>query len=169
MHGTRMSGAYRHAHLVAFEDRFQVVTVDLPGHGSRRGLPYSHRQAVDTILSGIALCRANTAIVVGHSLGGYLTVDAAAEAPDRCKAVVLVGCSAVTRGVLTWPAQSTGLIVRFNSPGLGSNPCLPATPIGNVLSQLGVEFPGHAGNVIAAVSMGLLGYLVSNRSIFSLS
>jgi pimeloyl-ACP methyl ester carboxylesterase len=103
VHGTRMAGAYWHAQLLALQDRFHVVAVDLPGHGSRRATPFSHPTALEVILVAIAQCAGGAAIVVGHSLGGYLVMDVAAEAPDRCRALVLVGCTATARGMKTLP------------------------------------------------------------------
>jgi pimeloyl-ACP methyl ester carboxylesterase len=103
VHGTRMAAAYWRAQLVALQDSFRVVAVDLPGHGGRRSTPFTHREALDTILRGIDLCAGGAAIVVGHSLGGYFVMDAAAEAPERCRALVLVGSTATAHGAKTWP------------------------------------------------------------------
>jgi pimeloyl-ACP methyl ester carboxylesterase len=103
VHGTRMAGAYWHAQQAALSDAFHVVTVDLPGHGARRGEPFSHREAVATILRAAAACPGGAAVLVGHSLGGFLAMDAAAEAPARCRGLVLAGCSALARGPGTLP------------------------------------------------------------------
>jgi pimeloyl-ACP methyl ester carboxylesterase len=102
VHGTRMAAAYWHAQVQALSDRFRVVAVDLPGHGRRRGIRFTHREALDTILRGVDPCRGGSAVVVGHSLGGYLAMDAAAEAPDRCRGLVLVGCTQRATGPRTW-------------------------------------------------------------------
>lgn len=103
VHGTRMAAAYWRAQAVALRDQFHVVAVDLPGHGHRRGEPFTHREALDTIRRGIALCAGGAAVVVGHSLGGYMTMDVAAEAPAACLGLILAGCSSVARGPKTWP------------------------------------------------------------------
>jgi pimeloyl-ACP methyl ester carboxylesterase len=103
VHGTRMAGAYWHRQVAALSDRFRVVAVDLPGHGARRGEPFTHRMAIETILGAAGRCRGNAAVVLGHSLGGFLTMDAAAQAPERFRALVLQGCSARARGPITWP------------------------------------------------------------------
>jgi len=105
VHGTRMAGAYWHRQVAALSARFRVLAVDLPGHGARRGEPFTHRAAVDTIVGAAGRCRGGAAMVVGHSLGGFLTMDAAAEAPERFSALVLHGCSARALGPATWPYQ----------------------------------------------------------------
>lgn len=116
VHGTRMAAAYWHAQLVALQDRFRVVAVDLPGHGGRRGTPFSHRGALETILRGIALCPGGAAVVVGHSLGGYFVMDLAAAAPERCRALVLVGASATAAGAKTWPFHIAARLLPLLPP-----------------------------------------------------
>lgn len=103
VHGTRMAGAYWHRQVAALSDQFRVVAVDLPGHGARRGEPFTHRAALETILGATGRCRGGSAVVLGHSLGGFLVMDAAAEDPTRFRALVLHGCSARARGPATWP------------------------------------------------------------------
>ena len=106
VHGTRMAGAYWHAQRVALSDSYYVVAPDLPGHGARRTTPFTHAAALATIRTAIAACVGGTAIVVGHSLGGYLVMDLAAASPELCRALVLVGCSAVAQGPKTWPYRA---------------------------------------------------------------
>jgi pimeloyl-ACP methyl ester carboxylesterase len=115
VHGTRMAAAYWHLQSTALCDRFFVVAVDLPGHGRRRATPFCHEEALDTICRGISLCKGGAAIVVGHSLGGFLTMDAAAQAPERCRGLVLVGCTADARGVRTWPYRLVARVVPLIS------------------------------------------------------
>lgn len=103
VHGTRMAGAYWRVQLEALQDRFRVVAVDLPGHGALRAEAFTHRAALDGILEAAARCRGGAAVVVGHSLGGFLAMDAVAEAPERFRGVVLLGCSARAEGPGTWP------------------------------------------------------------------
>lgn len=103
VHGTRMAGAYWHGQVAALSDQFRVLAVDLPGHGARRGEPFTHRTAIETILVAAGQCRGGAAVVLGHSLGGFLTMDAAAEYPERVRALVLNGCSARACGPASWP------------------------------------------------------------------
>jgi pimeloyl-ACP methyl ester carboxylesterase len=106
VHGTRMAGAYWHAQIVSLADRFRVVAPDLPGHGARRAERFSPREALDTIVRAIDGCAGGAAVVVGHSLGGFLVMDVAAEVPDRCRGLVLAGSTALARGPRTWPYRA---------------------------------------------------------------
>ncbi len=117
VHGTRMAGAYWHAQLVALSDAYYVVAPDLPGHGARRATPFSHAGALETVREAVRACAGGTAIVVGHSLGGYLAMDLAAHSPELCRALVLVGCSAVARGPKTWPYRAVARLLPLFSEG----------------------------------------------------
>lgn len=114
-----MAGAYWAGLRAALEDRFRVVAVDLPGHGARRDEPFTHREAVDTILRALAACAGGAGLLLGHSLGGFLAMDAAAEAPARCRGLALVGCSARARGPGTLPYRlALRLLPRFSEERL---------------------------------------------------
>jgi pimeloyl-ACP methyl ester carboxylesterase len=110
VHGTRMAGAYWRAQTLALADRFRVVAVDLPGHGRRRGEPFTHEAALRTITAAAASCAGGSAVVLGHSLGGFLAVDAATSAPERVRGLILAGSSADARGLQTVPFR---LVVRL--------------------------------------------------------
>jgi hypothetical protein len=62
------------------------------------------------------------------------------------------------------------LAVRPASSSLPSARCRSASSdaLHSTLAKVAIKAFNSAGNVIAAVSMGLLGYFVSNRSIFFL-
>ena len=103
VHGTRMAGAYWQGHLATLSARFHVVTPDLPGHGARREEPFTHAGALETIRAAIATCAGGKAVVLGHSLGGFLAMDLAAASPELFDGLVLMGCSAIARGAKTLP------------------------------------------------------------------
>lgn len=110
VHGTRMAGAYWRAQTLALADRFRVLAVDLPGHGRRQGEPFSHREAMRTITEAAASCAGGSAIVLGHSLGGFLAGDAACLAPERVRGLILAGSTGDARGFQTLPYR---LVVRL--------------------------------------------------------
>lgn len=103
VHGTRMAGAYWRAQTLALSDRFRVIAVDLPGHGRRLHEPFTHAEAMRTITAAAASCAGGSAVVLGHSLGGFLAADAAVEAPARVRGLVLAGATADARSLQTVP------------------------------------------------------------------
>lgn len=94
VHGLRTSKTMWQPQLDALCDQGRtVVAVDLPGHGSRRGEDFTLSGAVKTVHDAVdAVGRA--ALVVGLSLGGFVSIAAAAASPERVAGLVAAGCSA---------------------------------------------------------------------------
>lgn len=95
---------------------FALVTWDLPGHG-RSDLPaggrLSRRAAVDALARVLAACaEEGPAVLLGHSLGGILTLDLLSRRPAEARAVrgaVLVSTPMIhfARSVAgRWPGAS---------------------------------------------------------------
>lgn len=100
VHGTRVSSAQWR--LPAYEEvlaELDVVTPDLPGHGSRAGEPFSTAAAVGVIAEAVEGGEPGAPVVLaGHSLGGYMAMAYAGAHPDRLAGLALIGASAVPRG-----------------------------------------------------------------------
>jgi pimeloyl-ACP methyl ester carboxylesterase len=98
VHGTRVS----HTQWDRYLDRFpglEIVTPDLPGHGSRADEEFTTQAAVATISEAVeGGGRTGPVVLVGHSLGGYMAMAYAAQRPDRLSGLVLIGSSAVPEG-----------------------------------------------------------------------
>lgn len=107
VHGMRVSGGMWQA--VAERLRVDrpgrvVATPDLPGHGTRRGEPFTMEGAVAAVLAAVDEV-GGRALVVGHSLGGGAVTVAAARHPDAVAGVVGIGCTfPVGRGA-AWGAH----------------------------------------------------------------
>ncbi|AGN02877.1 alpha/beta hydrolase fold protein [Salinarchaeum sp. Harcht-Bsk1] len=88
------AGWTRHAwtpHAERLADRYCVVTIDLPGHGVHPAPEFSMERAVadvDRVLDSFG-----TAALVGHSLGGYVAIRAAAGDPERVDGLLLAGAA----------------------------------------------------------------------------
>ena len=73
---------------------YRVLAVDLPGHGRSDGPPLSRIEAISCWLN--AVCDAldvASAAVVGHSMGSLAAFCFAAQWPQRCRALALLGTS----------------------------------------------------------------------------
>lgn len=73
------------------KDRYRVVMVELPGHGSSPlPEPFSLEAAADAVGEVIARQKAESTIVAGHGLGGLLALQALARQPGRARGLVLM-------------------------------------------------------------------------------
>lgn len=72
---------------------FRVVAIDTAGHGGTLGLPTGganmedHTRLLARVLDELGIRRA---VLAGHSMGGRLVTELAAQEPDRAVAVVLL-------------------------------------------------------------------------------
>lgn len=79
----------------------ELVAVDLPGHGSRVGEPFTADAALRTIAQAVeGAAPAQPLVLAGHSLGGYLATLYAAAHPQDLGVLVLLGASADPGGRL---------------------------------------------------------------------
>jgi pimeloyl-ACP methyl ester carboxylesterase len=91
IHGLSASGRWWHRNVDALAERFTVYVIDLIGFGrSRGGRRFVLAEAAALVagwMDAIGLERAN---VVGHSMGGYVAAQLAAEFPEKIARLVLV-------------------------------------------------------------------------------
>jgi pimeloyl-ACP methyl ester carboxylesterase len=95
VHGIRLSGTMWGP--VATRVGGRTAEPDLPGHGSRHAEPFTVDGAVESIAAAIDAI-GGRAVLVGHSLGGFMAVATAGRYPDRVAALVAGGCTVRPRG-----------------------------------------------------------------------
>ncbi|MCF3144480.1 alpha/beta fold hydrolase [Streptomyces platensis] len=98
VHGMRVSGTMWRPVIQALGDRHPMAAPDLPGHGTRRGEPFTMPGAVAAVVDAVDQL-GGRAMVVGLSLGGYVAVATAAAHPERVLGLMAMGCTASPRGV----------------------------------------------------------------------
>ncbi|MDF0513365.1 alpha/beta fold hydrolase [Agromyces sp. H3Y2-19a] len=107
VHGIRTSATMWRRQVAALTAHgVDVVAVDLPGHGSRMAEEFSIDAAMAVIeealnapqTDGTAPDAAPPRLLVGLSLGGYLSIEFAARHPDRLDGLVAAACGTVPRG-----------------------------------------------------------------------
>ncbi|MFF2083832.1 alpha/beta fold hydrolase [Nocardia sp. NPDC058176] len=102
VHGIRLSGAAWTMVAAEIERQRPVVAVDLPGHGARRGERFTLTEAADAVLEAVDRA-GGRALVVGHSLGGYVCIAAAARSADSIAGLVVAGSTCVPSRTLMAP------------------------------------------------------------------
>jgi pimeloyl-ACP methyl ester carboxylesterase len=78
----------------ALQDDFQIITWDIRGHG-RSDSPddqarYTVPLAVEDMVAVLDAAGADAAVVGGHSLGGFLSLELHLAHPDRVRGLVLI-------------------------------------------------------------------------------
>jgi pimeloyl-ACP methyl ester carboxylesterase len=76
----------------ALEKRHRVVTLDLAGHGGSGGARSAWTMAAfgEDVKAVVEAVGAKQVVLVGHSMGGPVVLEAARRMPDRVKGIVLV-------------------------------------------------------------------------------
>jgi pimeloyl-ACP methyl ester carboxylesterase len=119
VHGTRLTRTAWRAQLDALSDRYRVIALDLPGHGSLAGQPFTVATAADEVGRVIETSAGGRAVVVGLSLGGYVAMDLAARRPDLVRGLVLSGATAEPVGVRAAPYRALAWAMeQFDGPRL---------------------------------------------------
>lgn len=81
----------------ALERSFDVIAVDLPGHGAspprRDPAQWRFEVIVDELCGALDACAVRRALWVGYSMGGRLALGAGVLRPERVAALVLEGAS----------------------------------------------------------------------------
>ncbi|MEV0278789.1 alpha/beta hydrolase [Streptomyces sp. NPDC050610] len=111
VHGTRFSAGQWSPQLAALREDFPVAAVDLPGHGARSDQPWSLDAATEVIAAAVKSLDRGPALVVGHSLGGYASLEFARRRPERLRGLILAGASASTRGPWAKPYRWVASLV----------------------------------------------------------
>ncbi len=74
---------------------YRVAAVDLPGHGGSDGPPLeSIGEMADWVIDVVGALDIGPAHLVGHSMGTYIAMEAAARSPESVRSVVLIGTAA---------------------------------------------------------------------------
>jgi pimeloyl-ACP methyl ester carboxylesterase len=79
-----------------FSKKNRVITIDLLGHGKTECLGYIHSMEdnADAVHAVLAELRIRKAILVGHSMGGYVSLAFAELYPENVKGLVLLNSTA---------------------------------------------------------------------------
>ncbi|QAY74146.1 alpha/beta hydrolase [Agromyces protaetiae] len=102
VHGIRTSATmWRNQLLPLAAHDIDARPIDLPAHGSRMGEPFSLEtafEAVDAALAPDGVDDGVPRVLVGLSLGGYLSIAYAADHPERIDGLVAASCGTRPRG-----------------------------------------------------------------------
>ena len=109
---------------------WNVLALDLPGHCRSSGdAPASVEQAADFVLALMDAAGLEKAVLIGHSFGSLVALEAAARAPDRVSQLVLVGIAfpmrvapALLEASVSAPMQALKMVNVFSRSTLAPPP-----------------------------------------------
>jgi pimeloyl-ACP methyl ester carboxylesterase len=104
VHGVRESRSMWRPQL-DLADRYRVVTLDLPAHGTLPAERFRLERAVEHVSTVIDEAADRRALVVGFSLGGYVAMELAARSPQQVAGLMLCGASSEPWTVLPGPLR----------------------------------------------------------------
>ena len=90
IHGYSCNSNYWWAQLDYFSKNYKVISVDLGGHGesSQTRENYNMGQFGQDVVAAMNSSNIKEAILIGHSMGGPVAVEAAVILEDRAKAII---------------------------------------------------------------------------------
>ncbi len=111
-----------------------VLAVDLPGHGRSAGPALaSVEAAADWLLSLLAAAGVERALLVGHSMGSLIALEAAARLGERALGLVMVGTAypmkvsaALLDTALNEPLEAIDMVNAFSHSTLAAKPSAPS-------------------------------------------
>lgn len=94
-------------------DEFRIIAPDLPGHGTRSDETFQLEPALDLLDEVVETVADGHAILVGLSLGGYVSTEYASRHPEKVDGLVLVGSSANPVGGMGILTRAVGSVSRL--------------------------------------------------------
>lgn len=90
---------------------YQVICVDLPGHGQSEKLPGFTLAAISEHLQKIL--PSSSCTLVGWSLGGAVALDLASRFPERVKNLVIIGSNPCFVKTSSWTGMKLPVLEKF--------------------------------------------------------
>ncbi len=112
IHGMGSTRRWWHPQMADLSDTYSLIAPDLPGHGSRAGLPFDIESSLAGLAGLIDSHAGGRALVVGISLGGYLAMLLAGAVAEKVVGLVLSGCSMNMNGFAGLGMRLSGLMLK---------------------------------------------------------
>jgi pimeloyl-ACP methyl ester carboxylesterase len=171
-HGFRSSSHMYAATVADLSADHTTIAWDIRGHGRSGSLTdpadYSVAASLADMVALIDAAGAQRATLVGHSLGGYLSLDLAIAHPDRVEALVLVDSGPGFRNDearAKWNAMAERYAADLDARGLASlpaddevDPTVHTSAHGLALAALGIlrQGDGHVMEALPSIALPTL-------------
>ncbi|HUS06682.1 MAG TPA: alpha/beta hydrolase [Bryobacteraceae bacterium] len=122
VHGWGCDSTFWSQQVPAFEKRYRVVTLDLPGHGGsdQARLPYTIELFADAVDAVLKDAQVNSAVLAGHSMGAAVIRQYLANHPAPVAGLVIADGTVYPNegeaGVERRKQRSAGFLVSLRAP-----------------------------------------------------
>jgi pimeloyl-ACP methyl ester carboxylesterase len=113
VHGALMGRSVWRPQIDALSDRFRCISVDLPGHGTQREVPFELDDAVSGVVRAIDRAAGGRTVLVGLSLGGYVSMSVASRYPEKVRGLVIAGATREPTGANRVAFEAYGMFLRL--------------------------------------------------------
>lgn len=124
-HGYGASTAMWKGQIEVFRNAYRLIPGDMRGHGQSDSPDdpalYTHDHTTDDMRAILDHLQIDTAIIAGHSLGGFMSLAFHVRYPQRVKALILQGCGPGYRNPAaraTWNERTEQRARRLEEQGL---------------------------------------------------
>jgi pimeloyl-ACP methyl ester carboxylesterase len=117
LHGLSGSSRWWKKNIIYLAGRFNLHLVDINGFGQSNKGSFSLQDAAQVIVKWMDHKGIEQASLIGHSMGGYITLDLAANYPGRVERIVLVDALALPMQ-RSWFGNAAGMLqaIRYTAP-----------------------------------------------------
>lgn len=121
VHGLASNAGFWRYVIPELSSQYRVIAVDLPGYGksSKGDYPYGMRWYADQLMVLMDELDIAEAVLVGHSMGGQISMHASLRHPERVQALVLAapaGIEPFGRGSGNWLSSVITMQGVMNTP-----------------------------------------------------
>lgn len=102
-----------HLQMEVLKDKYRVIALDLPGHGSQRDVDFSLDAAVQSVGDVIDHEARGRALVVGLSLGGYIAMEFGARHPAKAVGLIVASACVEPSGWYNFPYRGFALLLEM--------------------------------------------------------
>ncbi len=152
VHGLGMSADYWTEYTIpALAADYRIIAPDLPGYGRSAPLPRHTVGAYSAVVRGLIdqVAPGRAVHLLGHSMGGQISIAVAAHAPARIRSLTLVGAAGLPWREAAWRIPLRAALDRCNYQPRLLRYGMQARPFGRVYRECVAMILGGAGETEA--------------------
>lgn len=113
LHGATMDHRMFDAQMAALVDNYQVVTLDVRGHGKSQPLvqDFNLQDCADDVIAILDQIGVEQVTLAGQSMGGYIAQEVYRRYPQRISTMVMLGSTSIAAPYARWEIAALKLTI----------------------------------------------------------